>query len=249
LNAFYHSFPKFGLFFLTLGALGLPTVASADTITYTAAIVVEDTSNTVLGYVQDDPNYYTPQITSSVASALIVSFTLNGTSGNQVNLTTQNSSETAFTYLGLVQGRSNTSANIGSGNFNYLYLDNTNATAPGSTPQLAGNYFSTTSGGSYAGESAVWDIDVNALTLVPAWINSDSSMPTTVVFVQSNHVYAGGDASAFHTEFPAPVTSATLQLDILSSAVSSVPEPATLCTVAVGVLGLAALRRGKRSSS
>jgi len=29
--------------------------------------------------------------------------------------------------------------------------------------------------------------------------------PTTFTFVQSNHLYAGGDPDAFHSRFPAPV--------------------------------------------
>ena len=30
--------------------------------------------------------------------------------------------------------------------------------------------------------------------------------PATQAFVQSNHLYAGGDPSVFHSRFPAPVT-------------------------------------------
>ena len=34
---------------------------------------------------------------------------------------------------------------------------------------------------------------------------------TTIIFVQSNHVYAGGDPGAFQSRFPAPVTTVTLK--------------------------------------
>ena len=33
----------------------------------------------------------------------------------------------------------------------------------------------------------------------------------TIIFVQSNHVYAGGDPVAFQSRFPAPVATVTLK--------------------------------------
>lgn len=65
---------------------------------------------------------------------MIVDFTLNGTTGSQINLTAENTNESAYSFLGLVVGRDSTSSDIGSGNFNYLYFDNTDGTNPGATP-------------------------------------------------------------------------------------------------------------------
>jgi len=240
-------FSGLSLCIVTLAALGLPTIASAGLVDYRAVIIAEDGAGASLGYVADDPNYWTPLLNPDINSALIVDFTLNGTSGTQINLAPENSGEAGFPYFGLVQGRDSTSPDIGSGSFNYLYLGNTNATAPGATPQLAGNYFSANTGLSHSSESAAWTIDVGALTLVPVWVNSDGSTPTTEVFLQSNHVYGGGDANAFHTRFPAPVTSATLHLQILSAAPQTTPEPASLWTLSLGVLGLGVLGRRRRS--
>jgi hypothetical protein len=121
-----------------------------------------------------------------VSSAIVVSFTVDGTSGTQINLATiNNTNENAFPNLGLVQGRDSTSANIGSGNFNYLYLDNTNPTAPNSTPEDPGNYLGATTGLGRASESAIWGIDITGAatgTLTPMWVNSDGSTPPTVIF-------------------------------------------------------------------
>ncbi len=237
-------------FSLGLAALVLPSVASAGLIDYRAVIIVEDTGGTSLGYVATDPNYWTPLLNSDVNSALVVDFTLNGTTGTAINLTIEGPSLGGFPLLGLVVGRDSTSSDIASGSANYLYLDPTDSTAAGATPQSVANYFATSSGLSKQSESAVWNIDVNALTIDPAWINTDGSMPTTEVFVQSNHVYAGGDSGAFHTEFPAPVTDATLHLSILSATPETdAPEPASLWTVAFGIFGLAMLRRGRRSAA
>ncbi len=205
------------LFILALAALALSTVASAQQIGYRAVIKAFDSNGTSLGYLADDPTYWTPLLNADVNNALIVDFILNGTSGAAVNLTPENSGETGFPYFGLVVGRDSTNSDIASGNFNYLYIGNTDATPPNSTPQLAGNYFSANGDVTKASESAVWTVDATAKTLVPVWVNSDSSKPTTQVFVQSNHVYAGGDADQFHNRFPAPVTAATLHLEILST--------------------------------
>jgi hypothetical protein len=231
-------FSSLSLFIVTLAALVLPTVASATLIDYRAVIIAKDGAGTTLGYVADDPLYWTPLLNATITSALIVDFTLNGTSGTQINLTTENSLEMGFPYFGLVHGRDSTSSDIAPGSFNYLYLGNTNFTPPGSGTRLAGNYYSANNSVPRTSESAVWTIDVDALTLVPLWINSDLSTPTTQVFIQSNHVYGGGDADAFHTRFPAPVTSATLHLQILSAVPQAVPEPASLWTLTLGILGL-----------
>lgn len=125
--------------------------------------------------------------------------------------------------------RDSTNSDIGSGNFNYLYFDNTDGTNSGATPQSVPNYFAVTAAAGQQSESGIWDINVSALTIGPQWVNSDASTPTTETFVQSNHLYAGGDSNAFNGRFPAPVTPVTLHLDILSSeAVAAVPEPASL---------------------
>jgi uncharacterized repeat protein (TIGR01451 family) len=204
------------------GALALAVLALQSTgwaqpqTTYTAVISVYDGS-TFLGYAAPDTNYWTPLLTSDKNSALVVGFTLNGTSGTQVNLTSQNDNRGA--YFGPVQGRDSTSDDIGTGSYNYLYLDPiSTTTAAGATPQSDASYFSTSSGLDKKAETAVWNVDTTALTLSLQWINTDSSTPSTVTFIQSNHLYAGGDASAFHSRFPAPVTSVTLHLEILTQA-------------------------------
>ncbi len=234
-----------------MGAFILPAVASAGLIDYRAVIIAEDSAGSSLGFVAADPNYWTPLLTPNQSDGLIVDFTLNGTSGTAINMTTENSNQAPpFAYFGLVEGRDNTSSDIESGNFNYLYLGNTNATAPGATPANPGNYFSQQASLNQTSESAVWTIDTNALTLVPVWVNTDGSTPPTVVFVQSNHVYGGGDSGAFHSRFPAPVTDATLHLEILSVVpeTTSTPEPASMGIVGLGLLGLGMLRRGQSKS-
>jgi len=72
-----------------------------------------------------------------------------------------------------------------------------------------------------------WNIDLITGLMTVQWINTDGSKasklipdrdplieiirvlgsPTTQVFVQSNHLYAGGDSAAFESRYQAPVTS------------------------------------------
>jgi len=117
------------------------------------------------------------------------------------------------TFLGLVVGRDSTSSDIGPGSFNYLYLDPVSSpgTPPGSTPQSIPSLFSTSSGLDKQAETSVWAVNIADGAITCQWINTDSSSPATVEFAQSNHVYAGGDANAFHSRFPSPVTIVTLK--------------------------------------
>ena len=192
----------------------LAQAASAKTA-YTA-IIEARAGTTSLGYLQADPNYWTPLLTPDATAAMHVAFTLDGKTG----LVQFDSPDRGYLHLGLVVGRDSTSANIGPGSFNYLYLDPTDsATIP---PPPDRNYFADSTGLAKPGQSLVWNVDLTAAdpnnyTASPVWVNTDATLPTTYIFVQSNHVYAGGDPAAFLARFPAPVTTVTLYLHILTT--------------------------------
>ncbi|KDR66951.1 hypothetical protein GALMADRAFT_258854 [Galerina marginata CBS 339.88] len=197
-----------------------PSIAARDaqtspvpTVTYTVvAQVFQDTTS--LGFVAPDPNYWTPLLTPSIDSALRLSFSLplGATSGSQLSLTMLN--DNRGTYFAPVVGRDSTSSDLAAGSFNYLYLDPVAApgTAAGATPQSAPSFFSTSSGLDKQTETSVWSVDLVSMTLTMQWINTDSSTPASILFVQSNHIYAGGDPDAFHSRFPAPVNAVTLKI-------------------------------------
>jgi len=174
-------------------------------VTYRGVIqVLAAADNSVLGFIADDPNYWTPLLTPDQASALVVSFTLpNGaTSGSTLDLTAM---VKTFSLLGVTEGRDSTSPDFAAGSFNYGYIGGTTHTNPNATPQSVSSYFADTSGLAKPSESAIWSIDLTTGALTVQWVNSDGSKPTTILFVQSNHAYVGGDPDAFHSRFPAPV--------------------------------------------
>lgn len=190
-----------------------PQPSSVPPVTYSGVIQVFN-DGVSLGYISPDPNYWTPQLTSDVNSALRISFSLpaGATSGSQLGLTMLN--DNRGTFFGPVVGRDSTSDNIAAGSFNYLYLDPISApgSSPGSTPSHSTpSFFSTSTGLDKAAESSVWSVNLASGTLAAQWLNTDGSSPATIIFVQSNHVYAGGDPNAFQSRFPAPVTTVTLK--------------------------------------
>jgi len=187
--------------------------SSTPSQTYTVVIQVFSGS-TSLGYVAPDPNYWTPLLTPDASSALRVSFSLpvGATSGSQLGLTQLN--DNRGTFFGPVVGRDSTSDDIGTGSFNYLYLDpiSSPGSPPGSPPSHIPSFFSTSTGLDKTAETSVWSVDLVAETLTAQWINTSGPTPATTIFVQSNHLYAGGDANAFQSRFPAPVTTVTLKI-------------------------------------
>jgi hypothetical protein len=189
-----------------------PQPSPVPKVTYSGVIQVF-TDGVSLGYIAPDPNYWTPLLTPDINSALRISFQLDqgATSGSQLALTQLN--DNRGTFFAPVVGRDSTSSDIAPGSFNYLYLDPVAApgTPPGSTPQSAPSFFSTSTGLDKQTETSVWNVDLPTGALALQWINTDATTPATIVFVQSNHVYAGGDPNAFHSRFPAPVTPVTLK--------------------------------------
>lgn len=77
-------------------------------------------------------------------------------------------------YLGLIDGFSNESPDLGPGSYNYVYLGGTSQTPSGSKPLVQSNSFSDATNLPEAVESAVWELSSNGI-LTAAWINPDGS--------------------------------------------------------------------------
>ncbi|RDW58342.1 hypothetical protein BP5796_12272 [Coleophoma crateriformis] len=183
-----------------------PTATVVPT-TLTGVLQVRDSNGNSLGYVTTDPNYWTPLLNSDKSGALVVSFVVPTTPTTNSELTIVTNGNAAYPFFGFVQGRDSTDAVEQPGSYNYLYLDPTAHTNPGSAPQVVNNYFNTVNGLSHSSESSVWNINVATGAVTPLWINPDGNPAASLqLFLQSNHVYAGSDPGAFKSRFPAPVT-------------------------------------------
>ncbi|KAF8343117.1 uncharacterized protein EI90DRAFT_3150097 [Cantharellus anzutake] len=188
-------------------------------VNYRAAIqVIQQDNSAVLGYISKNSlNQAQYAYDNDVANALIVDFTLTGgaTSATGIDLTTENSDMPNYVYLGLVQGRDDTDSVLQSGSYQYVYIANTNPTPASSPPQTVGNSYTLATGLSRTSESAVWSVDVVALSLAPVWTNPSGTSATIQLFAQSTALYAGGDSTQFNSRYPAPLTLYRLQLVLL----------------------------------
>ncbi|KAK3374623.1 hypothetical protein B0H63DRAFT_480600 [Podospora didyma] len=197
----------------TVTSVSTVTVTPPAFATHSGVLQVKRADNgAALGYIQADPNYWTPQITADPALALVVRFKVSAGASSATSVDFELVNDNRGAYFGFVVGRDSTDSNISPGSYNYLYLDpiSTN-TAPGSTPQSVPSYFSTSSGLDKQSETALWNVDLATGAATASWVNTDGSTSVpTVLFVQSNHVYGGGDPAAFQNRFPAPVTAITL---------------------------------------
>ncbi|KAJ7168195.1 hypothetical protein C8R43DRAFT_983392 [Mycena crocata] len=170
---------------------------------YIQILSVDGSGNptSVLGYVSKNTLDHTQYI---LQSSLDDNALLVGPTGDR-RLLTLNSDIPSPGFLGLVQGREDTSSVLAQGSFNYLYLASTERTSPGATPQNVGNSFSTVYGGTHPAESAVWTIDPETRSLKAQWINPDGSPAPTTPFIHGSSIYLSGDPEAFHQRFAEPV--------------------------------------------
>lgn len=183
-------------------AMASPVVAPSTNRGYIQVLSADSNGNPtgVLGYVARTTYINTQYlVTPSLDDALLVA-----PSGDR-DLLTLNSDIAAPAFLGLVQGRDDTSSGLATGSSNYLYLASTAQTSPGSTPQNVGNSFTTVYGDENAAESAVWTLDPVNRSLIAQWINSDGSRAPTIGFTQGSAIYFSGDLGAFQQMYPAPV--------------------------------------------
>ncbi|KAJ3487310.1 hypothetical protein NLJ89_g11725 [Agrocybe chaxingu] len=179
-------------------------------VTYRGKIeVMRQDNGAPLGYVSASVINGAQYRYQAEASALIVTVDLptGQTSGEGLTLTTQNS-DIGFPLLGLIQGRDNTTPNIASGSFHYLYLGGVSSpgTPPDSAPTTIPNSYTSASGLSRVAESAVWNLDIATGALSPQWTNTDLSQPDMQFWTQSTALYSGADAAAFNSRYPSPVT-------------------------------------------
>jgi hypothetical protein len=145
----------------------------------------------------------------SIADALLISFETDSTgSGTDIDISMTNSNP-SWPLLGLIQGRDDTDSNFAPGSYQYGYLGGVAnpGTQPGDGPTLIDNSYPT--GTPRTAETAVWTFDGTSGTLTPVWINEDGTTPALQTWTQSTALYIGGDQSAFHSRYPAPVTGVT----------------------------------------
>jgi hypothetical protein len=163
-------------------------------------------TDTLLGYVAHDYNVFgengLTNPSNPVAGALKVILPAESERTGPFNLEVEDPVMTSYPFLGFISGFSNTSPDLSTGKFNYLYLGGVKETPAYSPPADQPNSFSESTTISARSESAVWHHENTTGQLTPQWINMGGSIPSIFYgYVPSEQVViATGDKGAFESE-------------------------------------------------
>jgi hypothetical protein len=131
-------------------------------------------------------------ITGNTTNALSVTIT----QGSKQNMFIKNGPNPGtYPFLGFVVGPTSSNNDLASGSSNYILLTSTAVTLPGSPPQNVGNAYN-----GDASESAIWTADGNYF-ITAQWVNSDLTLPPTILFDISGGLLATGDPGQFQQDF------------------------------------------------
>jgi hypothetical protein len=205
---------------------------------YTGPITVTDTTtDTVLGYISGAQNGFGEYtVVPTTSGALNVTF--NESSASPFDIAINNPFDSNYSDLGGITGFSNSSPDLGSGSFNYSYLGESAATAPGATPANVGNSFTDATGIPEDSESALWSVDAATGILSAQWINTDGSSPATFAAFTQDALVLTGDLGAFEGAFGGD----TVEFSIPASAPAT-PEPSSFLLLGTGIVSLVGLAR------
>jgi hypothetical protein len=190
-------------------AAAAPTsgVSTCDTMTPSTVAITDTSDNTLVGYVSNVWNSFGEYVVTTTPSQYLT-VTVAGTS--EANVSAVNGPDPTYPLVGGIQGFSSSSPDLGSGSANYAYLGGVTATAAGATPQSDANSFSAATGIAEDDESAIWSVGPDGV-LIPQWVNTDSSKPTTYLVLITGILVLTGDLTAFQATFGA-ATSVALNL-------------------------------------
>jgi len=165
--------------------------------------VTDTVTNNVLGYLSAQTNTFGEYglFETDLSKALKVSF--DTAFSGSIDLLTSNSIFSTLPFLGAVQGFSSPTADLATGNANYLFLSPVAQTTALSSPVDGESGFKTTTAISKPIESAIWRYDAGSNKITIQWVNSDSSLPTTTLaYVPSEQgIVAIGDLAAFNSAY------------------------------------------------
>lgn len=202
-------------------ALGLPPLppskrghrrqtqpSSNPIVTKSGVVAVTDANtNAPLGYLSQsgtDDNHFGLTVVQS--DAITISFALDSTYSGPIDINAATSYSNSWPLMGAIVGVVSTSDDLNSGSANYVYIQGTTQTDPGSPPDNVSNSYPVQKDS----ESAVWYYDPSSGALSIQWINTDSSQPAThLMFVSGSDAFvATGDVSKFEATYAtsSPVT-------------------------------------------
>ncbi|KZT69725.1 hypothetical protein DAEQUDRAFT_251226 [Daedalea quercina L-15889] len=171
--------------------------------------------------------------TTEQSEALQVQYTLcdSDSSTGPFNLLAINGL-TTYPYVGAIIGFADTSDNLASSSYNYLYIGGTHKSDPGALPQSGATAFSAASGTQKDYESSIWLIDPTTSEVTAQWINTDGSKPTVyLIYVPSSGALAlTGNVNDFTSHFGG-ATEVTLMFEEASTSLVAATAAATVTPI------------------
>ncbi|KIO30756.1 hypothetical protein M407DRAFT_20281 [Tulasnella calospora MUT 4182] len=189
-----------------------PSPSVAPRTTRTCNILVQNVDdNTTVGFISPAWNGFGEYGTfqQEQAGALEVSFSYpqGDLSPSQLDFTAANGPSSEYPLFSGSIGFASTSLSLGSGSYDYAYIDGTTQIPAGSTPAGGeNNAFTATTGINSEAESAIWMYDPVTQEITVQWTNPDGSTPPNYIVYANDENQAliiTGDVAALRDTFGA----------------------------------------------
>ncbi|KAJ7592677.1 hypothetical protein C8J56DRAFT_480945 [Mycena floridula] len=158
-------------------------------------------------------------VTEDRSEALGVQIDTAAAANGFVSMQSVNGPDSSHPFFGAIGGWTSASDDLGPGSpevIGYATLGAVLETLAHSTPQVAGNSFTTLTQIKEPIESAIWSLSDDG-TLSARWVNTDGSRPQVFAGVIENTLILTGDKAAFRDSFAYPTQFVNFQFVVATS--------------------------------
>jgi hypothetical protein len=226
-----------------IAVIGLRMLSGARASILAGYIEVNDASHFVGNVLNDFGEYV---VTADSTSQLVVTFDPSISPFSMTEVNASGFADDPDPYLGGITGFASTS-DFGPGSVNYSYLGGTTATAAKAAPTAGPNSFTAATGIPENIESTIWSL-TNGNVLLPQWINTDLSMPSTYVVDSGGVLALTGDPTQFINVFGGNVDTLLFVCTEGCEITTAAPEPSSLILALFGFAILGGLGQAREQA-